>query len=135
MVRLIFSILFLIILAVFIAFNAQYTTSINLFSYKMETVPVVAVVLLTLVTGVLYSFGLYLITYFSRIRVDREKNLKRKNQEKARELKEQEKEIRSARNTLEHPETALPPSEDLSAGVSGTVPADPPKKKTKLFRK
>jgi uncharacterized integral membrane protein len=139
LVRLVFSIIFLIVLAVFITFNAQYTTSINLFSYKMETVPVVAVVLLTLVAGVLYSFGLYLITYFSKMRVGKEKNLKRKNQEKAKELKEQEKEMKFARDTLEHPENALPPAEDLSAGVSGTAPANAPaariKGKRKLFKK
>ena len=61
MTRLVFSIIFLVVLAVFIAFNAQYTTDINLFGYRLEAVPTVAVVLLTLVAGVVYSFGLYLI--------------------------------------------------------------------------
>ena len=135
MVRLVFSIVVLIILAVFITFNAQYTTSINLFSYKLETVPVVAVVLLSLVAGVLYSFGLYLITYFSKLRAGKEKNLKRKNQDKAKELKQQEKEMKSAKDTLEHPENALPPSEDLSAGVSGSARVGSPAAKGKGWRK
>ena len=135
MVRLVFSIIFLIILAVFIAFNAQYNTSINLFGYKMETVPVVAVVLLTLVTGVVYSFGLYVITFFSKRSSNKEKNLKRKNQEKAKELKEQEQVIQTAKETLENPSSALPPSEDLSAAVSGAATAGRPKKKKGLLKK
>ena len=121
MVRLVFSIVFLIILAVFIAFNAQFSTDVNLFGYKLEAVPTVAVVLLTLVTGVLYSFGLYLIAYFSKRRSQKEKNKKRKNEEKEKALKTQEKEIRNAKATLEHaaeaPET-LQPQPDI-----GTTPA------------
>ena len=90
MVRLIFSIIFLIILAVFIAFNAGFTTDVNLFGYKLEGIPMVAVVLLTLVAGVLYSFGLYLIAYFSKRSATKEKERKRKNIEKAKDLKTQE---------------------------------------------
>ncbi len=95
MVRLTFSIVFLVILVLFIAFNAQYTMDINLFGYKLVSIPVVAVVLLTLITGVLYSFGLFLITYFAKRRSSKEKDRKRKNLEKEKELKVQEQELRS----------------------------------------
>lgn len=118
MVRLIFSIVFLVILAVFIAFNAQYTTDVNLFGYKLESIPVVAVVLLTLVTGVLYSFGLYLITFFSKRRSVKEKERKRKNEEKEKALKTQEKELKTAQESLNNSaKNAFPDPESGDAGV------------------
>ena len=129
MVRLVFSIIFLIILAVFITFNAQYTTGINLFGYKMESVPVVAVVLLTLVAGVIYSFGLYLITYFSKRRVDKQKKRKRKNEAREKELKEQERELKSARDSLKNPQHELPPPDVPTKTVTETTTPDRAKKK------
>ncbi len=132
MVRLVFSIIFLIILAVFIVFNATYTTEVNLFGYKMESVPVVAVVLLTLVVGVLYSFGLYLTSYFSKKQSTKLKTRKQKNDAKAKELESQEKELKTAREILEKPdEETLPGPEELSAGVSGSKTSGSPKKKRK----
>jgi len=104
MIRLVFSIIFLIILAVFIAFNAQYATDVNLFGYKLDAVPTVAVVLLTLVAGVLYSFGLYLIAFFSRRHAEKQKALKRKNVEKAKELKDQEEELKDAKESIPAPD-------------------------------
>ena len=112
MIRLVFSIIFLVILAVFIAFNAQYSTDVNLFGYKLESIPMVAVVLLTLVAGVLYSFGLYLIAYFSKRSATKEKDRKRKNAEKAKNLKTQEQELKNAQASLEKSAEPLPkPSE------------------------
>ena len=55
MIRLIVSIVLLVLLAVFISFNAQYKTDMNLFGYKMEDISVVSVVLLTLAAGVIAS--------------------------------------------------------------------------------
>lgn len=131
MVRLIFSIIFLLILAVFIAFNASYTTGLNLFGYKLESVSVVAVVLITLVVGVLYSFGLYLTTYFSKKQSSKLKNKKRKTDEKEKQLQSQEKELQTARETLEKPpEEQLPESENLAAGVSGSGSSKPVKKRS-----
>lgn len=93
MVRLIFSILFFIILAVFIALNAQYTTSVNFFSYTLESVSIAAVVTITLAIGVVYSFMLYLSSYFAKSRSERLKQQKMKNKLKASELAEKAKEI------------------------------------------
>jgi uncharacterized integral membrane protein len=136
MVRLIFSIIFLIILAVFIAFNATYSTGVNLFGYKMESVPTVAVVLLTLVVGVLYSFGLYVTSYFSKKQSSKAKTKKQKNAAKAKELEYQEKELKTARETLDKPKAEnIPEPENLSAGVSGSsTSSGSPKKKKNLLR-
>jgi uncharacterized integral membrane protein len=116
MIRLIFSILFFIILAVFIALNAQYTTSVNFFSYTFESVSIAAVVTITLAIGVVYSFMLYLSSYFAKSRSERLKQLKMKNKLKASELAEKAKEI------------------DLSTPDS-TEEAQAPKKLSNLLRK
>ncbi|MBN1686058.1 MAG: DUF1049 domain-containing protein [Spirochaetales bacterium] len=126
MVRLVFSIVFLVILAVFIAFNAHFNTDVNLFGYKMTGVPTVAVVLLTLVAGVLYSFGLYLIAYFSKRRAGKAKELKRKNAEKTKELKSQEEELKTAKASLNT-------ADEAGASVGGLL-AQPRKKTRGIFK-
>ena len=93
MIRLIVSILLFIILAVFVALNAQYTTTVDLFGYEFKQVSVAAVVTVTLAVGVLYSFTLYVSNFLSKSRAERLKNQKRKNKEKATELAEKEKGI------------------------------------------
>jgi uncharacterized integral membrane protein len=94
MVRLVFSILLFIVLAVFIALNAQYTTTINFFSYIIEEVSVAAVVIITMAIGVIYSFPLYLSNYLARHRAERLKSQKMKNRAKADELAAREKELK-----------------------------------------
>ena len=131
MIRLIFSIVFLVILAVFIAFNAQFSTDVNLFGYKLIAVPTVAVVLLTLVTGVIYSFGLYIIAYFVKRRAEKAKDLKRKNSDKAKELKTQEQELKNAKTTLPPPETS--PATVVPADVPNENKDQKKKRKLKLF--
>ena len=66
MARLIMSIVLLVILAVIVAFNAGYTTGFNLFGYTFESVPTVSIGLGAFVMGVLYSFLLYMMSYFSK---------------------------------------------------------------------
>ena len=90
MIRLIISILLFIILAVFVALNAQYTTTVDLFGYEFKQVSVAAVVTVTLAVGVLYSFTLYVSNFLSKARAERLKSQKRKNKEKATELAEKE---------------------------------------------
>ncbi len=96
MIRLVISILLFIILAVFVALNAQNTTTIDVFGYEFEEVSVAAVVTITLAVGVLYSFILYVTNYFSKARAERLKNQKRKNKVRATELAEKEKVIKKA---------------------------------------
>ena len=101
----------------------QATTDVSLFGYKLSAIPTVAVVLLTLVAGVLYSFGLYLIAYFSKRRANKEKELKRKNTERAKELKSQEEELEAAK-------ASLPPAKGSNAAApGGRVIAQTKKKK------
>jgi len=93
MVRLIFNIIFLIILAVFIALNMSYKTDINLFTMKMEEISVVAVVLLSIVAGVLYSFLFYMTSYFGKLRKEKMHKRFDSAKKKEKELKDREKSI------------------------------------------
>lgn len=93
MIRLIFNIIFLIILAVFVAMNMSYETSINLFTLKMENVSVVAVVLLSIVAGVLYSFLFYVTSYLGRLRKERIHKKADTAKKKEQELKNREKSL------------------------------------------
>ena len=93
MVRLVFSIILFIILAVFVALNAQYTTTVNFFTHVVEHVSVAAVVTIALAVGVVYSFMLYVSNYFAKARSERLKQEKQKNKKRADELQQQAKEI------------------------------------------
>ncbi|MBN2050577.1 MAG: DUF1049 domain-containing protein [Spirochaetales bacterium] len=120
MVRLIFNILFLIILAVFVAMNMSYKTDINLFTVKIEQVSVVAVVLLSIVAGVLYSFLFYLASYFGKIRKDRIQKKAAGAKQKEQELKDREKNIQKTvqEKVIEEKEKAglLPPEGEKAEG-------------------
>lgn len=72
MFRLILNILFLIILAIFIALNTGYKTDINIFSRILEDVSVVVIVLLSISIGIifaLFSFGISRLVGKERERV------------------------------------------------------------------
>jgi uncharacterized integral membrane protein len=96
MIRLIINICALIILAIFIALNVSYETSINLFGFKYENISTVAVIIISLVSGVLYSFFYYLLTYISKSEKLKIRNKHKQTKLKEKELKDKEKNIHKA---------------------------------------
>jgi TRAP-type C4-dicarboxylate transport system permease small subunit len=96
MVRLILNIVLLVILVVFVALNMQYRTAVNIFGLALEEVSVVAVVLVSLAVGIVYSFITYLLNYFSRLRRERLKKNRELTKQKEQELKERERSMVSA---------------------------------------
>ncbi len=96
MIRLIINIVALIILAIFIALNVSYETSINLFGFKYENISTVAVIIISLVSGVLYSFFYYLLTYISKSEKLKIRNKHKQTKLKEKELKDKEKNIHKA---------------------------------------
>lgn len=96
MIRLIINIITLIILAIFIALNVSYETSINLFGFKYENISTVAVIIISLVSGVLYSFFYYLLTYISKSEKLKIRNKHKQTKLKEKELKDKEKNIHKA---------------------------------------
>ena len=98
MVKLIFNIIFLVILAVFVALNMAFKTDINLFSVELNEVSVVAVVLLSFVVGVLYSFLFYVTSFLSKMRKERIKERSVSTKKKEQELKSREKNIEKTVN-------------------------------------
>lgn len=96
MIRLIINIVTLIVLAIFIAMNVSYETSINLFGFKYDNISTVAVIIISLVSGVLYSFVYYLLTYISKSERLKMRNKSKQAKLKEKELKNKEKNIHKA---------------------------------------
>jgi cell shape-determining protein MreC len=90
MIRLLLHIAVLAAVAVFVALNVSYTTTINLFGYMLEDVSTVAVVLISLIAGVLYSFIYYVMSYIRKNGLRRAKKRAEKTKDRERELKEKE---------------------------------------------
>ena len=90
MIRLLFHIILLGVVAAFVAINVSYTTTINLFGYMFEDISTVAVVLISLIAGVLYSFIYYILSFFRSNGAKRAKKRAEKTKDKERELKEKE---------------------------------------------
>jgi uncharacterized integral membrane protein len=86
MIGLVINVLLLLMLAVFVALNVPYSTSVNLFGYIVEQISSVAVILVSFVFGVLFSFFFYLAETMRRSR-------RLKQKKKSKELKEREKEL------------------------------------------
>ncbi len=93
MIRLIINILTLVVLAVFVAMNVAYKTSINLFGYKYDDISTVAVILIALVAGVLYSFLFYLLTFINKSEKLKIRNKHKNTKLKEKELKDKEKHL------------------------------------------
>jgi uncharacterized integral membrane protein len=98
--RLVFSIVLLLLLVAIIAFNAGYTSEVNVFGYRMSEVPTVAIGLTSFVLGVLYSFLLYLMSYFGRRKTQR-------LAKKKRVVKVREQELAHKEDRLEERDRAL----------------------------
>ena len=100
MVRLIINILILIVLAVFVALNMPYKTGLNIFGWQLEEVSVVAVVLVSLVAGVLYSFGFYVMNYMTKVKRSKLKEKSKTTREKEKELKAKEKDLEKIEDVI-----------------------------------
>jgi uncharacterized integral membrane protein len=68
MVRLIFSVVMLVLIAVLIVLNAGTIVSFNLFGWTFPEVPVIVVAIAGFTVGVLYSFLFYLLRSVAKIR-------------------------------------------------------------------
>jgi uncharacterized integral membrane protein len=80
MVRAIVSAVLLVLLAVLVVFNLQFTASVSLFGARFDQVPVVAIALLGFAMGVIYSLFLYVS---HSLRTNRRKGLEKKHQDLA----------------------------------------------------
>ena len=102
MVRLIVGVVILVLLGVLFAMNGANSTPLNLFGYRMENVPIIAVAIAGFVLGVLYSFILYFLRFLARRR--------------RASLKDKDREVRSRERSVQDQEKRLETlAEDLSA--------------------
>ena len=85
MVRIIVTAALMVLLAVFVAFNIKFTSSISLFGVLINEVPIMAIGLLSFALGILYSLFMYLGRYIhGRTKqglVQRDKDLAMREQE------------------------------------------------------
>jgi len=93
MLRLIVHIVLLAIVVVFVALNVPYSTSVNLFGHMFEDISTVAVVLVSFILGIIYSFFIYVQNYFHKSGKKRVKEKRDLTKEKEKELKTKEKQI------------------------------------------
>ena len=126
MISLIFNILMLVILAAFVAFNVPYTTSVNLFGYVVEEISTVAIILISLVAGVLFSFLFYLAEGVRKAGRKRQKV-------KVKELKEKEKALKEQAHEANERAKAPSTSIDAPNKDSGPLEKRGGKKKRSLF--
>ncbi len=104
MVRLIVSVVIIVVLAVLLAFNATFMTPVNLFGYRIESVPTIAVAIAGFVLGLLYSFVLYLMRFLSKRRSTSIRSKDRDVRTREQELKEKEKRLEDLTETQAGPE-------------------------------
>jgi uncharacterized integral membrane protein len=90
MARIIVTIVLLVALAVLITMNLGYSSPVNLFGFKFESVPTVVVGILSFVLGVIYSFALYFVRFLSR---SYRKGLKKRDQD----VRKREEQLQQAR--------------------------------------
>jgi H+/gluconate symporter-like permease len=93
MIRLIFHIVLLAVVAAFVALNVSHTTTVNLFSLKYTGVSTATVVLIAFIAGIVYSFILYLMHYFRNSGRKKLKEQKQQFKDKEKELKAKESEL------------------------------------------
>lgn len=113
MIRLIFHIILLGIVAAFVALNVSYTTTVNLFSAKYSDVSTATVVLLAFIAGILYSFILYLLHYFRN-------SGRKKMREKKEQYKNKEKELKNKESELSKQDSAS--KEKTATAAEASVP-------------
>jgi uncharacterized integral membrane protein len=91
----VFSALLLVLLAVLVTFNMGFTSPFSLFGLRFESVPIMAVALLSFAAGVVYSLVLYLGRFFHERRVkeieSRHQALSKREKEIAERAAAQEK--------------------------------------------
>jgi len=121
MIRLIVNILILVILAIFISMNVQYTTSINFFGHKFTDISTIAVIIISLAAGVIYSFVYYFMSFLAKTRKNQLKSKDKKTKEKAKELKSKEKKL--DKHIQEEVQKALPKEDEKTVS-----PEEVPKK-------
>ncbi|MBU8912445.1 MAG: LapA family protein [Spirochaetales bacterium] len=103
MARIIFSIIFLVAVAILIVMNIGSAAPVNVFGWKIEELSVTVVALVSFVAGVIYSFVFYLISYLERGTRERMAKRKKKLKDQEVELKTREQEVGDLAQRMQEP--------------------------------
>jgi uncharacterized integral membrane protein len=115
MVRIIVTAVLVVLLAVLVAFNLRFTTSVSIYGALFEEVPVMVIALLSFALGVTYSLVLYTERYLSRRR-------KLGRQKRHREVAKPEQEP----STRDSATVSSSPAETEAEPAAGKPAASPP---------
>ena len=105
MARIIVTVILVVVLAVLVSMNLGFTTSVNLFGTRFDSVSVVAVAALSFAVGVVYSLFIYIGRFLNR----REK---RGLANRDRTLTERERDLANRQADADH----APAAEEQAAG-------------------
>ena len=81
----------LVILAVFIALNLPYRTTVDVFGWKLEDAPSVIVIIASVALGIVLSIAVYVVSHVGRRRRNTLRTRVAAAEDRARELTEQGK--------------------------------------------
>jgi uncharacterized integral membrane protein len=115
-IRLIVGVLILILLGVLFAMNGTNVTNVNLFGYRMENVPIIAVAIAGFVLGVLYSFILYFMRFVSRRRRASRQDRDRAVRDRERTVQDREKQLETMAEGLQETREAEPEGQAAEGG-------------------
>lgn len=122
MARIIFSVIFLVTVAILIVMNIGSAAPVNVFGWKIDELSVTVVALVSFVAGVIYSFIFYLISYLERGRRGRLARKKQQLKDQAAELKTREQEVDElAQESRQQLENAQKMQEPVSTAHPGGV--------------
>ena len=121
MARIIVSATLIVLLAVLVAFNIRYTTSVSIYGTELTGVPVLVVALLSFALGVVYSLFLYIGRYLGRARRKGAEDRHRQIARREAEVSEKESVLaEGARSAQEAPTADHPQREGAGAPSPGT---------------
>jgi uncharacterized integral membrane protein len=105
MARIIVTVILVVVLAVLVSMNLGFTTSVNLFGTRFDSVSVVAVAALSFAVGVVYSLFIYIGRFLNR-------RAKRGLANRDRTLTERERNLANRQADADH----APAAEEQAAG-------------------
>lgn len=114
MARIIVTVILVVVLAVLVSMNLGFTTSVNLFGTRFDSVSVVAVAALSFAVGVVYSLFIYIGRFLNR-------RAKRGLANRDRDLTERERNLANRQADADHAPVTVesktePTAEEETAG-------------------
>lgn len=131
MVWVIVNVIFLLIVGILMILNAGNPAELNFFGLINKDITTVGVLIVGFLSGVIYSFAMYLVNHFRKLGVSIFKKKKEKVKRLETDVKEKEREVTQKEKDLEElGKNYVEPGFEGSDAPTAELPAAPVKKKT-----